>query len=144
MESVLNFRRMTGLVDLRECLSLAEDNLPSAVSLSSVHTPQQSSENHGLMGYMVGSLGQLVSILWECKSPQLRRVTEKLDLGECLSLDANNLPPAVYLSPIGTPPTSNYEYFMFMSHKLIFLAVPARNVSEVLRSICTDPTMKLQ
>ena len=39
-----------------------------------------------------------------------------LDLGECQSLDVINLPSAVYLSPIQTPPPSNDGYF-----KKIFL-----------------------
>ena len=30
-----------------------------------------------------------------------------LELGECLSLDKDNLPSAVYLSPVQTPPTYN-------------------------------------
>ena len=42
----------------------------------------------------------------------LRRVTDKLNFGECLSLDADNLPSAVYLSPVETPPKSNDGYFM--------------------------------
>ena len=35
------------------------------------------------------------------------RVAGKLDLGECLSLDANNFQSAVNLSPVKSPPTSN-------------------------------------
>ena len=45
-ESVLNFRRVTNMVDLGECLSLDADNLPSAVYLSTVQTPQPSSEGY--------------------------------------------------------------------------------------------------
>ena len=41
-----------------------------------------------------------------------RRVTGMLDLEEFQSLDANSLPSAVYLSPVQTPPPSNYGYFM--------------------------------
>ena len=37
-----------------------------------------------------------------------------LDLGECQSLDPNNLPSVVYLSPVQTPPTSNDDIFMFV------------------------------
>ena len=37
--------------DLGDCLSLDANNLPSAVYLSSVETPQPSSENLGLMRY---------------------------------------------------------------------------------------------
>ena len=37
-----------------------------------------------------------------------------LDLGECQSLDANDLPSAVYLAPVQTPPPSNDGYFMFV------------------------------
>ena len=37
-----------------------------------------------------------------------------LDLGEYQSLDADNLPPVVYLSPLQTPPPSNGAYFMFV------------------------------
>ena len=39
-----------------------------------------------------------------------------LDLGECQLLEANNLPSAVYLSPVQTPPPSNYNYFMFVPY----------------------------
>ena len=37
-----------------------------------------------------------------------------LKLGECQSLDANSLQFAVYLSPVQTPPPSNYGYFIFV------------------------------
>ena len=63
LESVLNFRRTTGFLDLRECLSLDADNLPSAVYLSFVHTPKPSSENLGLMMYRGDLFGHLVSTL---------------------------------------------------------------------------------
>ena len=43
-ESVLNFRRVTGMLDLGECLSLDANNLPPAVYLSSLPTLQLSSE----------------------------------------------------------------------------------------------------
>ena len=105
---------MTGLLDFGEFLSLDADNLPSAVYLSSVHTPQPSSENLGLMRYRGNLSGHLVSALWEYKSPQLRRVTGKNDLGESMSMDADNLSPAVYLSPVETQPTSNDGYFMLV------------------------------
>ena len=36
-----------------------------------------------------------------------------LDFGEGQSLDANDLPSAVYLSPVETPPPSNYDYLTF-------------------------------
>ena len=39
-ESILNLRRVTGMPDLGECLSLDEDNLPSLVDLSYVGTPK--------------------------------------------------------------------------------------------------------
>ena len=113
LKSVLNFRRVTGLLDLGECLSLKLDNLPSAVYLSSLQTPQPSNENLGLgIGVICRDiqcqLCENVSLLKQ------RRVTGKLDLGECLSLDVYNLPSAVYLSPVETPPTSNDGYCMFV------------------------------
>ena len=37
-----------------------------------------------------------------------------LDWGEYLSLDADNLPSAVYLTCVETPPKSNDGYFMFL------------------------------
>ena len=43
-----------------------------------------------------------------------RRVTGMLDLGDCLSLDTDKIPPAVYVSPVQTPPPSNGGYFMFV------------------------------
>ena len=43
-----------------------------------------------------------------------RRLTSMLDLGECLSLHANNLPSAVYLSPVQTPTPSKDGNFMFV------------------------------
>ena len=46
LEFVLNFRRVTDMVDLGECLSLGADK-QSAVYLSSVQTPQLSSDNLG-------------------------------------------------------------------------------------------------
>ena len=60
-ESVLNFRRVTGILDLGECLSLVADDLQSAVYLSTVQTPKPSSENLGLMRYRGDLLGHLVS-----------------------------------------------------------------------------------
>ena len=59
-------------------------------------------------------------------------MTEKLDLGECLSLDADNLPSAVYLSHVETPTKSKYGYLCFFnlkSDKLRFSAVAAQNAS---------------
>ena len=37
-----------------------------------------------------------------------------LELGECLSLAAGNLPSAVHMSPAQTPPPSNDGYYMFV------------------------------
>ena len=37
-----------------------------------------------------------------------------LDFGECLSVDADNLPSAVYLSLVQTTPPLIYGYFMFV------------------------------
>ena len=37
-----------------------------------------------------------------------------LDLEEYQSLDGYNLPSAVYLSPLQTPPQSSDGYFMFL------------------------------
>ena len=52
------------------------------------------------------------------------------DLVECQSLDANNLPSAVYLSPVQTPPTYNATkavlcWMELELNELNFLAVPA-------------------
>ena len=56
-----------------------------------------------------------------------------IDLGKCQSLDANNLPSAVYMSPVQTPLTSNDGFFLcffyFESDNLRFLAVPDQNLS---------------
>ena len=49
------------MLDFGECLSLDANNLPSAVYLSSVQTPQPTSENFGPMRYRGDLLG-------ECKS----------------------------------------------------------------------------
>ena len=63
----------------------------------------------------------------------LRKVTCKLDVGECLLLDANNLPGAVIVHLY----RSHHHqirailcWFNFESDKLRFLPVPARNTSE--------------
>jgi hypothetical protein len=53
-----------------------------------------------------------------------------LELGECLSLDKDNLPSAVYLSPVQTPPTYNATkavlcWMELELNELNFLAVPA-------------------
>ena len=37
-----------------------------------------------------------------------------LDLGECLWMDVDNLPLAVYLSPVQAPPQLNDGYFMIV------------------------------
>ena len=86
LESVLNLRRVTGTLDLLQCLLLDGDILPSAVHLSSVQTQQTSSENLRLMRYR-GNFWDIY--LQICDSVSLlnkRRVTNKLDLRECLSL----------------------------------------------------------
>ena len=52
-----------------------------------------------------------------------------LKLGECQSLDANNLPYEVYLSPVPTAtPSNNSLFYLFdlKSDKLRCLAVPAQ------------------
>ena len=67
--------------ELGVCLLLNADNLPSAVYLSSVQTPQPSSENLSLMRYMANFLGHLVSNLCECKSPQLEESDWQARLG---------------------------------------------------------------
>ena len=51
------------MFDLGECLLLDADTLPSAVHLSSVQTPQPSSENLGLMRRRGDLSGHLVSSL---------------------------------------------------------------------------------
>ena len=43
-----------------------------------------------------------------------------LDLGECLSLDTDNLPSAVYISPVQNPPPSNDGYFMFVGIEVVY------------------------
>ena len=59
-------------------------------------------------------------------------MTGKLDLGECMSLNAGNFQLTVYLSPVETPPIYNDGYlclFNLESDKLRCLAVPAQNSS---------------
>ena len=58
----------------------------------------------------------------------------KPDLGECLSLDVDSLPSAVYLSPVETPPNKIIAILCLVhleSDKLRFFTVPAQNTSEV-------------
>ena len=65
------FRSVTGMFDLGEDVLLDTNDLPFAVYLSSLQTPQPSSKYLGLMRYR-GNLSQhLGSTLCECKSPQL-------------------------------------------------------------------------
>ena len=57
-----------------------------------------------------------------------RRVTGRFDLGECQSLDADDLPSAVHLSPVKFPPLSNdgcLFLFELESNKLNILAMSA-------------------
>ena len=71
------------MLELGEFPSLDADNLPFAVHLSSVQTPQPSSENLCLIRYCGDLLGHLVSTLWECKSPELeKKMTGKLYLAK--------------------------------------------------------------
>ena len=53
-------------------------------------------------------------------------MTGKLDLGNCLLLDADYLRSAVYMLSVETSPTSNDGYFMSVKFgvELRFLAVP--------------------
>ena len=53
--------------------------------------------------------------------PNFRRLTGMLAVGKGLLLDADNLPSAVYLSPVQIQPPSNNGHF--------FLAAPAWNAS---------------
>ena len=46
-----------------------------------------------------------------------------LDLGECLLLDADNLPSAVHLLAVQTPQPSNNVFFLLESEKFRFFAV---------------------
>ena len=48
-----------------------------------------------------------------------------LYLGECRSLDGDNLPSTVYLLPLQTPPPSSDGNFLFCS-----MSVPAQNASD--------------
>ena len=57
LKSVLNFGRVSALLDLGECLSLDADNLPSAVHLSLVQTLQVYCENLRLKRYWGDILG---------------------------------------------------------------------------------------
>ena len=59
-------------------------------------------------------------------------MTDKLDLGECLLLDADNLPPAIYLSPDPTKHqmTDILCLFNLKLDKLRFPAVPAGNAND--------------
>ena len=52
-----------------------------------------------------------------------------LDLGECLSLDANNLPPAVYLSSLQTLQLSS-EGQEFKSNGALCYNCPVKSQSE--------------
>ena len=57
-----------------------------------------------------------------------------LNFGECQSLNADNLPYTVNLSPIQTPPPANDGYFLLLdlkSNYLKFWVVPPRNTSAV-------------
>ena len=84
-EIVLNFRRVTAMLDLVDYLLLDEYNLPLAVYLSSVQTQQQSRENLGLMR---GDLLDIQCQLYENVSLlNQRRVAGHLELGEFLLLD---------------------------------------------------------
>ena len=110
---VLNFRRVTSIFDLGECLLLDAYHLPSAVYQSSLQTQQLSSKNlwwsiGALLRDIYCQLCEKVSLL------NLRRVTSKLYFGECLSLIAEILASAVHLSPLKTSPTSNDGYFMIV------------------------------
>ena len=54
------------------------------------------------------------------------------DLGECLSLDMDNLPSVFYLSPEHTPPPWTDGYFMFDCFGLLqtqIIAVAAQNAN---------------
>ena len=51
------------MIDMGECQLLGADILLFVVYLSSVRTPQPSSENLGLMRYRANFLGHLVSTL---------------------------------------------------------------------------------
>ena len=48
----------------------------------------------------------------------MRRMTGWLYLGECLSLDTDNLPSAVDLPPVETPSKSNDFSFMFLQFEV--------------------------
>ena len=49
LESVLYFRRVTGMLDLGECQSLRGNNSPSAVYLSPVQTPPFSNNGYFML-----------------------------------------------------------------------------------------------
>ena len=64
---------------------------------------------------MVFNYGVPIQLLLLSESVlNFRIVTGMLDLEECQSPIANNLPSAVYLSPVKTSPPSNDGYFMFV------------------------------
>ena len=71
-------------------------------------------------------------------SVNLREVTDKLDLGEFLSLDADDWPSGVYSSPSATPITPKDLFLLLLclfnleSEKHRFLAAPGQNATVCL------------
>ena len=115
---------------LHLCLSLAADNLPSAVRLSSVLTPQPFSENVGLMRYIGDLLVDLVSTLWECKSPQLEESDWQVWLVR-MSVARRGWFTISSISVTYRDPTNILCLLNFESDKLRFVAVPAQNASDL-------------
>ena len=67
------------------------------------------------------------------------RVTGTLDLGECRSLNADDLPSEVSLLAVQTPPPLNDGYFKFVRfgvRQAQISAVPARNASDYTALPC--------